>query len=179
MKKDYAKFLVFAALLILGFGIAILALSWPLLTGKAYVLATAPVDPFDAFRGQYINIRYEITTLNATLLSNLAVSESDAGKYIYIILKKDDSAIYRPENVSFEIPRDEDFIRGKISDVRGNSAIVEYGIEQFFFESGAGFSVRNITIELKVSDSGQARISKILQDGKPLDIKYKEVKITA
>src|SRR3990167_3487492 len=104
MKKDYAKFLVFAALLILGFGIAILALSWPLLTGKTYVLATAPVDPFDAFRGQYIDIRYEITTLNAPLLSTLEVSEEDAGKVIDIILKKDDSEASRFDNkVAFKV----------------------------------------------------------------------------
>ena len=52
---------------------------------------------------------------------------------------------------------------------------IEYGIEQFFFERGAKFSMRNITVEVKISNSGQARISKILQNGEPLEIEYKDV----
>jgi uncharacterized membrane-anchored protein len=53
--------------------------------------------------------------------------------------------------------------------------MVEYGIEQFFFERGATFSMRNITVEVKISRSGQARISKILQNGQPLKIEYNKV----
>lgn len=169
--KNLNKLIIFISLLILGFVIAIIILSWPLLTGKTFILATAPVDPFDVLRGQYITISYEISRLTN-------ISESDIGNYIYVVLEKDSSGIARAKEVLLEKPEG-NFIKGKIKNVFGNSAIAEYGIEQFFFERGATFSIRNITVEVKISSSGQARISKILQDGKPLDITYRKVSITS
>ena len=172
--KNLNKLIIFISLLIIGFVIAIIILSWPLLTGKTFVLATAPVDPFDVLRGQYITISYEISRL-----TNIpGISESDMGDYVYVVLEKDSSGIARAKEVLLEKPEG-NFIRGKTKNVFGNSAIVEYGIEQFFFERGATFSMRNITVEVKISNSGQARISKILQDGKPLDITYRKVSITS
>ena len=160
--------------MLLGFGIAILILSWPLLTGKTHILATAPVDPFDILRGQYISIRYEISNIqNITDLS-----EDNLGNTIYTLLEKDASGISRYSGYSFSKPENGDFIKGKIKDVHGNSARVEYGIEQFFFERGAEFQTRNLTVEVKVSSSGTARISRLLYNGEPIDVKYREISIT-
>ena len=58
------KRLVLALCILLGIaGIFILYLSWPLLTGTVVILKTQPVDPFDLFRGQYMTINYEISSV--------------------------------------------------------------------------------------------------------------------
>lgn len=167
--NQYKKLIIVITLLIIGFGLAILILSWPLLTGKTYVLATAPIDPFDLFRGQYIQINYEISRVT---ISN--ISESNIGDYIYVDLEKDSEGIYRFKQASLEKPEQGDFIRGKIISAYGSTARVEYGIEQYYFERGAEFSTINLTIEIKVSSSGQARIQRLLQDGQPINISYRE-----
>lgn len=174
--NNYNKLIIFISVLIIGFGGAMLYLSWPLLTGKSYTLATMPVDPFDILRGQYITIRYEIGTVSN---KDLNFTEADVRKNIYVILKKDINGISRLKEVSFEKPGSGlDFIKGNIKSVYGNSANVEYGIEQFFFERDARVETRGMTIEVKVDDSGQARIYQLLKDGEPLNIQYKNRSLT-
>tara|TARA_Y100000310_G_C20677743_1_gene814076 strand:- start:2044 stop:2568 length:525 start_codon:yes stop_codon:yes gene_type:complete len=169
--KNYNKLIIFLSIFIFGFLIAIIILSWPLLTGKTHVLATQPIDPFDVLRGQYIVISYEISRVSDIE----GISEDNVGDYIYITLEKDEQGISRIKYASLQGSIDEDFIRGRIKSVSRDIALVEYGIEQFFFERGGSFSMRGITVEVRISKSGQARISKLLQNGEPLDIKYKDV----
>lgn len=170
MNKNYVKLIIFICIIILGFTIAILWLSWPSLTGKTYILdVPRPVDPFDILRGQYMTIGYEINRL-----SNLSfVSEQDVGRTIYVKLKED-NGISRPNGASFIEPESGDFIKGKIKSVYRDTVNVEYGVEQYFFERDAYIDTRNMTVEVKISGSGKARISKLLQNGEPLIIKYQE-----
>ena len=166
--------LILVLVILLGIaGTFILILSWPLLTGNTIVLDTQPVDPFDVLRGQYITIRYDI--------SNIPVIEGvNSGDNIYVILEKDAKGIHRYKSSSiFRPENDVIFIKGNVKGVYGSNMGVEYGIEQFFFERDATFSTRDMTVEAKVSKSGQARISKVLVDGKPIEIKYKQVKFTS
>jgi uncharacterized membrane-anchored protein len=169
MKKNYLKLIIFIVILLVGFGVSILYLSWPLITGKTYVLKTAPVDPFDVFRGQYLIIGYEISRI-----SNISdVSKYVVGQEIYVKLEQDSSGISHPIGISLEKPEN-NFIRGKITNFGSNSLVIEYGIENFFFEKEATFPTQNMTVEVKVSDFGKARISKILQNGKPLNMTYNQ-----
>ncbi len=163
---EYTR-LIIALILLFGIIVAFaLYLSWPLLTGKTLVLATMPVDPVDIFRGQYISVRYEISSIPA-------ISGAEKGSTVYVILKKGEGGIYRYDGASLTEPQG-DFIKGKVAYVYDKNMNVEYGIEQYFFERGAEFSTRNLTIEVKVSSSGQARITRLLKDNKPVEIKYSE-----
>lgn len=168
--KNYTKLIVFISVMILGFGIAIVYLSWPLLTGKTYILDTMPVDPFDVIRGQYIEIRYEISTIN---LMGDEFSSEDVGKNIYVLLEEDEEGISRFKEASFEKPDANDFIKGEIKSVGNGRVDVEYGIEQFFFERDAKFSTRGMQVEVKVDNSGQARINRLMKDGEELEIQYR------
>jgi uncharacterized membrane-anchored protein len=155
--NNYPKLIIFVAIILIGFLFTILYLSWPLLTGKTYILTTQPVDPFDILRGQYIAIGYEISSIDNVS----GVSSSNVGDSIYVLLKRDLQGISHPASTSFDKPST-DFIKGKIASVVGSRIRVEYGIEQYFFERNAKFETRNMTIEVKVSNSGQARISRLM-----------------
>ena len=141
------------------------------MTGTTIILATQPVDPFDIFRGQYISILYEISTIPL-------IEGAKEGNAVYVVLKEYQGNIWRFEKASLEKPSKGIFIKGSIKSV-GSNLRVEYGIEQYFFERHAEFPTINLTVEAKVSKSGQARIVQLLHDGKPLRITYKKPSLTS
>lgn len=171
MKKEYKRLIITLVILIGIIGGMIFYLSWPLVTGKTMVLATLPIDPFDPLRGQYITINYEISALPR-------IEGAKQGNSVYVTLKKDKENIWRLEKASLEKPAEGDFIRGKIRSTEGGIRI-EYGIEQYFFERNAQFPTNNLTVEIKVSAEGQARIVRLLQEGKPLKMTYQNVSLTS
>jgi uncharacterized membrane-anchored protein len=150
--------------------IFVLYSAWPLITGKEIILATRPVDPYDLFRGQYLAINYEINSLPE--ISGVVV-----GDKVYISLEEDDSGIWRYKSASLVAPS-RDFISGTVKSIYNNNMNIQYGIEQFFFERGAEFSTANMTIKAKISSSGQARIVELLQNGEPLQMRYKQISFT-
>ena len=97
----------------------------------------------------------------------------------FMFPEKDGSNVWRFSSASLEKPLGGDFIKGIIEYKSQGRIRVKYGIEQFFFERDASFDSREMTVEVKVSSSGQARISRLLKDGKPIEISYKVPKLTS
>ena len=56
---------------------------------------------------------------------------------------------------------------------------INYGIERYYFERGAEFSTNNLSVEVRVSGSGRARITRLIQNGKALEINYPNNSITS
>jgi len=165
--------------LIIGIGIILLVvfsmiivLAWPLLTGKTIVLATRQVDPFDVLRGQYINLNYEISSVPA-------IEKANFDDTIYVELEKDQAGIWRYKSASLLKPSTGDFIKGKVTTNFGDTMQVRYGIEDYYFEKNAYLPRTNLTVELKVSGFGIARISRILYLGKPVSISYTNPTVTS
>ncbi len=163
--KEFLNLIIIIVALIVILGSFILYLSWPLMTGSAMVLATQPVDPFDPLRGQYMTIRYEINVVPKPI-------NASTGDTIYVSLKEDAEGIARHAGTSLRQPSKGMFIKGEIKQIYGDETRIEYGIEQYFFERNAQFETQNIQVEVKVSSGGQARITRLLKDGKPLKITY-------
>lgn len=169
--NQYKRLIIALAVLIGIAGTFILYLSWPLLTGKTVILKTQPVDPFDVFRGQYMTINYEISRVELP-------AEAKEGNAVYVLLKEGDDKIWHADKVSLSKPDSGIFIKGTAKQSWRGLA-VEYGIEQYFFERNAELPWRNLQVKVKISDSGQARIVKLLQDGEPINITYKKAGFTS
>jgi uncharacterized membrane-anchored protein len=150
-----------------GFG---LYLSWPLITGTDIVLDTRPIDPFDPIRGQYIVIAYDIGAIPA--LPTAAVGDT-----VYVKLVEN-GTVWSYAGASKEKPQGV-FIRGTVENNNGQTMRVRYGIEQFFFERNADVPTVNVTVHVKVSSNGGSRIVKLLQNNKPVDVKYEPVTINS
>ena len=148
-----------------------LYLSWPLLTGTTVILDTLPIDPFDPLRGQYVVINYEISTLPS-------IADTNVGQTVFVSLAPNDEGIWEAQKASLTKPSNI-FIRGTTKRYSGNEMTIEYGIEQFFFERNADLPTENITVEAKVSSSGQARIVQLLHKGEPIEIEYKKPSLTS
>ena len=88
-------------------------------TGEKILLRTAPVDPRDLFRGDYVSLRYDISTID---LGALDVKESfKPNEKIYVILEKKPDNIFSAKSVSRELPAGKKFIQGRVQYERPSS----------------------------------------------------------
>ena len=134
-------------------------------TGREYVLDTRPVDPRDLFRGDYVVLRYDISSLNYCCY--------EVGETIYVMLEERDG-IWRADGHEHQPPTEaRPFIRGqvsRVSSVSGRSLDVEYGIESYFVPEGAGRDIEakirqgngQVRVRIAVDPSGTAVIKDLL-----------------
>jgi uncharacterized membrane-anchored protein len=81
-------------------------------TGEKILLKTAPVDPRDIFRGDYINLRYEISMLD---LGKLGVKERfKEREKVYVILERNPDGTFDATSASRELPAGKKFIQGRV-----------------------------------------------------------------
>jgi len=145
-------------------------------TGKTVYLRTAPIDPRDLFRGDYVRLNYEISTIPArNLQGNLKPGLRDKGFKVYTLLKEGPNGLADLLYATDEKPDEGLFIRGRISDHwrfrSSNRAVnVEYGIESYFVEQGKGKEIEKrrgrrrssiqipLEMQIAVSSNGTAII---------------------
>lgn len=81
-------------------------------TGERVVLRTAPVDPRDLFRGDYVSLSYEISRLNC---ERLHIREHfKAHEPIYVRLRKSPEGVWVPHSVQRIRPDAMPFMQGRV-----------------------------------------------------------------
>jgi uncharacterized membrane-anchored protein len=136
-------------------------------------LRTAPVDPRDLFRGDYVQLEYDIGAPSAEVVA--PVQEAWESKYsvVYAQLATDAGGIAKLQSLSVEPPTDGLFIRGRMGsglprNWRSGSS-VQCGIEKYFVPQGAGYEIENrrgerdgwqtpMEVEVALSSTGTAVI---------------------
>ena len=156
--------LAFAAVLILQIGL-LLAVIVPkertLATGEEIVLQTVPVDPRDLFRGEYVNLRYTISTVQSYV-------SFEAGDRVYVGLTQRGD-IWDAQSASHS-PPDGLYIKGRVTSAGDRSLDVEYGIESYFVPEGTGYIIEqasDVKVRVAIDSSGNAVIKGLLVDGEP------------
>lgn len=141
---------------------------WARATGLVVRLETAPVDPPDLMRGDYMVLRYKI--------SDVAVPWSEpeegarAGRDIWVTLKPKEG-FYVVDRASWTAPTSATagiVVRGH---VRGPAVKremrVDYGIEKYFVPEGKGTPrFKTMVVEAVVDADGGMAIKRVLVDGK-------------
>ncbi len=140
--------------------------------GEKVLLKTAPVDPRSLFRGDYVRLRYNISSLDTgELPGDDDFSRNDT---IYVVLGKNYDGTYEAASLSITPPEDWLFIKGRVTSAYGGRLNVKYGIESFFVEEGKGLDIeaargtQELLVEVSLLDSGKATISSLIMDGKRL-----------
>lgn len=158
-------------------------------------LRTAPVDPRDLFRGDYVILNYDISRLATEELGG-----DDEFTYeddIYVELAPDGEtwkavAIWRAPNEPASGNR---IIRGKVSSIVPRARVtetpdpndgaalpcpdcgtvgVDYGIESYFVPEGEGRELEDLrndgklTIDVALGDNGTPAIKQLRIDGEPV-----------
>ena len=81
-------------------------------TGDRILLRTAPVDPRDIFRGDYVSLRYDISELD---LGELRVNETfRPNEKVYVLLSKNPEGVFSAKSISKMVPAGERFIQGRV-----------------------------------------------------------------
>ena len=124
-------------------------------SGKEIRLALAPIDPRSVLQGDYVMLRYDISTLpEATELPankkiKVVLSPTSKGTYEY-------GGYYKIEgnwNKPYE-PSDDDIV---VNGLIYSDHDVQYGIESFFISEGTGQVFEDKTMAIiKVSENGNA-----------------------
>jgi uncharacterized membrane-anchored protein len=83
-------------------------------TGERVLLRTEPADPRDIFRGDYVTLNYEISSLDLTGLGT--AEQFKARERVYVVLEKVADNTYRAASVSKTLPAGGKFIQGRAGD---------------------------------------------------------------
>ncbi|MDP2267980.1 MAG: GDYXXLXY domain-containing protein [Deltaproteobacteria bacterium] len=142
-------------------------------TGDEILLKTRPVDPRDLFRGDYVILRYDISTINTDTLTYQSSDFKENDK-VYVLLNVDDKKIGTLSNIDKNKPTEGVFIEGTVKSASSNRVNIEYGIESYFVPEGKGKEIeRNlgkIYTKIAVDDFGNAVIKSLILDEKDIDL---------
>lgn len=149
---------------------------WVVRTGETVYLRTAPVDPRDPMRGDYVRLNYEVAMVPKTLCRNGVLEWFPSENYIYDTkvrdrrvyaeIRLDAEGVAELVSLSDQPPGEGVFLRGRANSINGNSMDVRFGVEAFFMQQGKAQAfedeVRNekagvpLNMELKVGTNGLA-----------------------
>jgi uncharacterized membrane-anchored protein len=144
--------------------------------GTIALLETAPVDPRDLLRGDYVILSYKISVLPGTLFVEPLPGGLNSAPVFVRLERRGQfheavAASLNPlePDAAHPVLRGTatnwswaDGDRGRIASVR-----VEYGIERYYVREGTGEPRGALTVEAVVPASGRAMIRQVFVDGKP------------
>ncbi len=89
-------------------------------TGEKIMLRVSPVDPRDLFRGDYVHLAYEISSLD---LDRLSVKEAFRPREkVYVTLEKETDGTWKAAGVAKSLPPGKKFIQGIVEFERKDSS---------------------------------------------------------
>ncbi len=116
-------------------------------TGTVVYLRTAPVDPRDVFRGDYVQLAYDINRIPQSL-AEAAVREQDqrSAVRVYATLSVDANGIASVTALRSQPPAQGLYLRGYTThdwqlQASDGEVAVKFGIEKLFVEQGAGLAI--------------------------------------
>jgi len=115
-------------------------------TGKIVYLRTAPVDPMDPFRGEYVRLNYEIADSMIHSMQQLQETKNKDEKRnfrVYTVLDVDENQVAHARYITDKKPGGELFIRGRAEPQKWMPRI-SYGIEAYFVEQGQGREIEKL-----------------------------------
>ncbi len=151
-------------------------------SGTEVLLKTAPVDPRDLLRGDYVILTYDISTISTASISGTRPRDGEVAS-LHVRLKPGADGFWTVSQASFDPPASEDgsvvllsqpiTIYGWEWENAGN-LIVSYGIERFYVPEGEGKPIEDgrnqgrVSVAARVSEDGKAQIRALILDGEPL-----------
>jgi len=151
---------------------------WIVRTGQRLYLRTAPIDPRDLFRGDFVRLQYEINSVRVEDIeaaTSARAAERRRHDVVFTRLRPAGEGLYEAAGTSSTRPAQGPFLRGRTEDGwrmgwRGTGHFfVKYGIEQLFVEQGGGRAIEQrrgtrdalqvpMEVEVAVAPSGTAVI---------------------
>lgn len=151
-------------------------------SGKDVLLKTAPVDPRDLLRGDYVILTYDISTISTTSITGTRPETGEVAK-LHVRLKPGADGFWTVSAASFDPLAEEDGSVVLLSQPvtiydweweNAGNLTVFYGIERFYVPEGEGRPIEDgrnqgrVSVAARVSEDGQAQIRALMLDNEPL-----------
>jgi uncharacterized membrane-anchored protein len=98
--------------------------------GTQYLFKTAPVDPYDAFRGRYVALFFDQNTISG----DWSKSSLRSGSKAYALLGVDSAGFAYISHVQTSRPKHEPYIQVRIAWVGTHQISVELPFDRFFMQ---------------------------------------------
>jgi uncharacterized membrane-anchored protein len=141
-------------------------------SGREITLPIVPVDPRDLFRGEYVRLSYDISTVPAILLQGPAPKRNQA---FYVTIEKNPQGGWTPVKVTAAFPHetnpDRVVLKARSRTPFPANTRVTYGIESYFVPEGQGRRLEDLARDkrmaalIAVDSSGNAAIKGLIVDG--------------
>ena len=100
--------------------------------GEQFKFRTAPVDPFDAFRGRYVALRIE-----EDYVTKQDVQDFERGRSIYATIEVDDQGFARFNSITLSRPIGKAYIDAKTGYPSGGKVYLELPFDRYYMEEKA------------------------------------------
>lgn len=100
--------------------------------GASFRFKTAPVDPYDAFRGRYVAIRAEINKVSKPEGMNLKYRQK-----VYALLDVDEKGFAQVSKISMQKPNDSAYMIASVAYPAGNDVALDLPIDRYYMEEKA------------------------------------------
>lgn len=104
-----------------------------LTTGTMYKFKTAPIDPYDPFRGKYVRLRFAV---NRASVRN--EEEWKFGEEVYVLLTEDDSGYVKLDSAFKHEPEGQgDYLKCKVFHVSNdgeNELMLDFPFDKYYME---------------------------------------------
>jgi len=173
----FAAAIALQVLLLLGMGARH---TYTLQTGRPIRLETAPVDPWEMFRGQYVALNYKISQLQEGQVTMVGAPYK-RGEKVWVTVRPFDQ-YWEAVHVSRQLPDVGGWValQGTVQwygDAMGPGGqpqvSIRYGIEQFYVPEGEGPALEDrqhqVTVEAVVDRFGRAAMKRVFVDGKEIN----------
>lgn len=162
---NFKTLLIVCAILFQVLAVASIALSKEkiMLTGRQIILQSAPLDPRDIFKGDYVQLDYLFSTISYTRLEDTIKQQGlRKGKKVYLTMELDEHGYGQEKALLLTPPVDEFYLAGYVKshwpykgfksdteDKRKQRSLkhpvhVKFGIEKYFVEQGQGLIMEEI-----------------------------------
>jgi uncharacterized membrane-anchored protein len=151
-------------------------------SGTDVLLKTAPVDPRDLLRGDYVILTYDISTISTTSITGARPQTGEVAR-LHVRLKPGADGFWTVSAASFDPLAEEAGSVVLLSQPvtiydwewqNAGNLTVSFGIERFYVPEGEGRPIEDgrnqgrVSVAVRVSDDGQAQIRALMLDNEPL-----------
>lgn len=175
VRPDRRRFFFLILIQVLLWGV-ILGSYWMIdWTGEPVMLETAPVDPRDFFRGDYVILSYQINNIEKRLFTEKDLQSYERNSSVYVVLEEKGDyfeAVAAHLSKPDSLQSGQKIIRGKVRADMGDRFLIEYGIERFYLEENRGQDVEELRdeldVEVLVTSSGRSKVNRLFYRGEPV-----------
>ena len=101
--------------------------------GRAFKFRTAPVDPYDAFRGKYVALDFSVERSPAVIKYLAGMAN---GEKVYALITEDDSGFAMVSAVRKNRPEQGYYVRAEARSWFGGTPRLQFPFSKFFLEEG-------------------------------------------